>query len=112
MIAQTLYLSGPVTGMPDRNEKSFHQAQFMLEKMGYDVINPLQVVADPETGHDEAMKLCLSSMADADGVCLLEGWESSAGAMQEYAEARRRRIEAKGLFDWIADRKAIASKGW
>ena len=112
MIAQTIYISGPVTGMPGRNEVAFRTAADALARTGYTVINPLDVVEDPDMEHGKAMRLCLAALKRADGVCLLDGWEKSQGALQEYGEALHLGIECKGLSEWIRERGMAASKGW
>lgn len=80
-----LYISGPITGIPDYKEK-FMAAAKKLEGTGAVVLNP----ATLPDGMNRAdyMRICLSMVDVADMVVLLPGWENSACAMIEkkYAE--------------------------
>lgn len=38
-----VYIAGPIRGTPNYNSLAFHQAQIYLERLGHEVINPLQL---------------------------------------------------------------------
>ncbi len=78
----TIYISGPITGLPDGNRKSFMDAQFDLESAGFRVINPITICSMLPEGTDWAtyMRHDIRAMMDADAVLLLPGWQSSRGA--------------------------------
>jgi hypothetical protein len=98
----TIYLSGPMTGIPKFNFPAFDDTAKKLRDMGYSVINPTEL-DDPHTrklamlsedgapdgkwgaflGRDIAA-LC----AAADEVLLLPGWENSRGSLLEALTAR------------------------
>lgn len=40
----SVYISGPVTGMPYLNKPAFMKAEFYLKSQGYIVINPIKTV--------------------------------------------------------------------
>lgn len=108
-----LYLSGPMTNIPDLNRPAFDAAAERLRAEGHFVINPAELSAMFGTPEEieESFK-CLygttdkvfwfkqhvalaSSIIDADlaavrsrdAIYMLKGWENSRGAKKELAEA-------------------------
>lgn len=99
-----LYLSGPMTGLPEFNYPAFRDAAERLRDVGYSVYNPAEGAAggtvetdgltgteDPsETGFD--LRAAFAEYAahittDADAIAVLPGWEKSRGAKGEVALA-------------------------
>lgn len=90
-----VYISGPVTGMPDDNWEMFAAAERMLKSRGYEVTNPLAealISLGPGRSHEDYMAFDLPLLAECDAIFLLPGWEASEGAVEEYFESRRRGI--------------------
>ena len=111
-----LYLSGPMTGLPDHNRAAFDAAATRLRAQGHFVINPAELsalfgseeeigdafkeaYADPLSsavsyeGHCKRMTLASSIMSadlaavrSCDAIYLLRGWENSRGAKKELAD--------------------------
>ena len=112
-----VYVSGPMTSLPDHNRPAFDAAAKRLREQGHFVINPAELSAlfgsDEEISeafaeayanplsnvksyeeHCSRMTLAASIM-DADlaavrscgAIYLLRGWETSRGAKRELAEA-------------------------
>ena len=76
----TVYLAGPMTGLPDYNRAAFAVAE--KRWCGYGrVLNP----ARHELGfdHHEYMKLAFQDILASDAVVVLDGWEKSPGATIE-----------------------------
>jgi hypothetical protein len=46
----TLYIAGPMTGIPDSNYPAFNQAEIELRAAGYDVLNPVASEEHNTTG--------------------------------------------------------------
>lgn len=101
MSIRTLYIAGPMTGMPDMNYPEFFDIQSKLEAQGYRVLNPARVdVEFPKAcGHSRLdagctpcmerdwmwyMRRTINMMLEADGVALLRGWRNSRGAKIEH----------------------------
>ncbi|MBS1169536.1 MAG: hypothetical protein H6R01_454 [Burkholderiaceae bacterium] len=78
-----LYISGPMTGLPDYNRPAFHAAAAILRDRSYHVQNPAENPA-PECGSWPAyMRMALRQMLICDAIVLLPGWENSRGATEE-----------------------------
>jgi len=83
----TIYIAGPMSGLPEHNYPAFYAAEKKLVNLGHHVINPARL--DDESGEtartwDWYLRRDLQAMlGSADVVVLLPGWESSRGAMLE-----------------------------
>lgn len=84
-----IYLSGPMTSMPDLNFAAFHAEARRLRSLGYEVVNPVELNPDPTMGWHQCMRRDLQALLDCDAMALLEGWQRSAGAHLEMHVAHR-----------------------
>lgn len=89
-----IYLSGPMTGLPELNYPAFRAAASHLRGMDFveDVHNPAEW---EEKNNDGVFDLkmafvdyCLYIIREADAVVVLPGWEASPGANAEVALAK------------------------
>ena len=104
MSKRRIYLSGPMSGLP-RSEyrRKFREAERILHRHGYGVINPCNVWACRFPWIYKAMEFCLGHskayalilaydllllMTRADGIAMLPGWRASRGAQIENYVAR------------------------
>lgn len=77
------YICGKVTGLPlTECTMKFGAAQKQLEKVGFKVINPLEVVGI-QIEWKAAMKLCIAAMLQCHEVYALNNWMNSKGAICE-----------------------------
>ena len=84
MIKKKIYIAGKVTGLPQQEViDKFNDLQINLENLGYQVINPINVVGDCNATWQVAMKLCIKALIDCDGVYLMDCHTQSLGAMIE-----------------------------
>lgn len=100
-----VYLSGPMTGLPEFNYPTFHAAAARLRAAGYRVYSPSEdangqpVDRSGLTGHEKASDIGFdlrAAFADyarhitttACAVAVLPGWENSSGARGEVALAQ------------------------
>ena len=97
-----IYIAGPVTGIPERNSHVFGSVSDALTSAGYKVVNPLRLVP-PDMDSHSAMKRLIPELCACDGVCLLDGWETSAGACVEVAVARACGMPVGDLDYWIVN---------
>ncbi len=76
-----IYLSGPMTGLPDLNYPAFHAQAARLRALGFNVENPAE---NPEQETwQEYMRWALAQMLTCDTIALLPGWVDSRGATLE-----------------------------
>lgn len=106
MRQKSIYVAGPMSGIPEFNFPAFYEAQRTLEEQGWKVYNPAakdeEIELDKEavkTGDD---KLAMSKgfdfraaytwdvlrIIEGHGIYMLKGWEKSPGAFGEWAVAR------------------------
>lgn len=79
-----VYIAGKITGAPYHEvESKFATAADRLDRMGYDVVNPCELVADPHTPWTDAMKTCIRALSECDVIHLLPDWPQSPGACLE-----------------------------
>lgn len=95
----TLYISGPITGTHDYQER-FAAAQKMLEAAGHQVINPVLLPHEDTNDWKACMRLCIQAMRGADGVCMLDGWLDSRGAVIEWDLAHDADMPVGGVEHW------------
>lgn len=77
-----IYLSGPMTGLPEGNRPAFMDAAQRLRSRGFTVINPAEY-GSAEDDWYAAMRRDIRMLMDADAVVTLPGWERSRGARLE-----------------------------
>lgn len=94
-----VYLSGPMTGLPELNRENFERAAKSLRSQGFEVVNPhdIRPAVGPDATVDEAWKAALradlAAMMTCDAVVLLPGWEKCSGANLELHVAHRVGLE-------------------
>ena len=83
-----IYISGPITNVQDFKEK-FDKAEKYLkaEHPNAEIINPTMVVLPESCTHEDYMRIDFMLLDLADAIYLLDGWEWSKGANQEYGYA-------------------------
>lgn len=95
-----VYLSGPMSGIPEHNFPAFHAAAARLRAAGYEVANPAEI--NTETGGEWStyLRADIKALCDCQGLMLLPGWERSAGAHLELHIAHRLEIGIQTYDDW------------
>lgn len=93
---KSIYIAGPMRGLPDYNYPAFDAAADALKQSGWEVENPAaigRVYGTPEEINAEKNLLAWVMNAErrrlalCDAIFLLDGWEKSAGARKELALA-------------------------
>lgn len=106
-----LYVSGPMTGIPDFNYPAFDDACRRLRGAGYEVISPHEINPADGIEHEWAwyLRRDIVGLLDADAVVVLPGWEGSRGAMLEttIASALGMEITSFAAFVQATDQLAI-----
>ena len=78
-----VYISGPMTGIPEYNYPAFFAAEEVLLRAGYDVENPAKNPDPTPKTWENFMRMAVRQLMDCDGVVLLPGWLESKGALVE-----------------------------
>ena len=88
-----IYIAGKVTGekLPHVTIK-FRKAKKELEKLGYEAINPLEVVNDFNCSWQYAMQKCIAALRECEAVYFLPCYKRSKGAQIELNFAHNHNI--------------------
>jgi hypothetical protein len=92
----TIYISGPVTGLPEWNVHAFTAAETMLTELSINCVNPHKIVdwtslpknATPPEEWAFAMKQDLKGLMGCNAVIMLPDWGKSVGATWEFLNAK------------------------
>lgn len=96
MKRKTIYIAGPIRGMPGNNYEAFKTAHQRLTEQGWYTINPFDLTlafgmpADVQSNPSllrAVMDAELAAIPHLDAIYLLRGWEKSEGARAELAVA-------------------------
>ncbi|MGN6589481.1 MAG: dATP/dGTP diphosphohydrolase domain-containing protein [Sphingomicrobium sp.] len=112
----TLYIAGPMRGLPEFGFPEFDRAAGLLHEAGHYPVNPANHDRangfDPKgmTGNEDLAELGfdltdaltwdLQQVADSDGVAVLSGWENSKGARAEVATAHALGVPVATVTEW------------
>lgn len=99
-----VYLSGPITGMPNNNIQEFKKYEEKFKNLNFEVINPHNLFSGDEVEllekcleekkitfeeyHSHFMRRDIAEMMNCDFIAVLDGWEKSKGANIEVYIAR------------------------
>ena len=84
-----VYLSGPMSGLPDLNFPAFHAEAARLRALGHDVVSPAEVNPDHSMPWEQCLRADIKALCDCDTIALMPGWENSKGAHLELHVAHR-----------------------
>jgi hypothetical protein len=102
-----IYLSGKISGLPfDNVFEKFEAHALLLEKKGYNPINPLNVSPfKPEKEWSDYMIDDIAELFKCEAIYMLDDWGQSIGARIEYGIARELglKIMFAGEFNSIGD---------
>ena len=82
---QTVYLSGPMTGLPDYNRAAFNLRAEAFQALGYSVNNPadISVTHGTDKSYGFYFKRALRLMLESDVVYVFGDTSNSAGVQME-----------------------------
>lgn len=85
---KTIYISGPMSGLPDFNYPKFNRVASGLRIAGNKVVNPAEIAAKLNTNdYETIMAEDLKALEDCCTIYLLKDWHKSPGAKREVARA-------------------------
>lgn len=97
-----IYLSGPMTGMPDLNFPAFHAMAARLRAVGHAVVNPAEL-DHPTTEWNECLRRDIVALMECYTVATLPGWEHSKGARLEVLIADRLGMAVLPAYDVVME---------
>jgi Domain of unknown function (DUF4406) len=104
MTKKKIYIAGKVTGLPQQEvEDKFNEVHVNLERCGFQVVNPIEIVNDFNMPWNEAMKLCIKGLVDCDAVYLMSCHTESNGALIEKRLANDLKIPCVNNIFHLAD---------
>lgn len=83
MSKPSIYLCGPMTGLPGYNYAAFNAEATRLRALGYHVENPAENIHPIDQVWAGYMRVAISQMLSCDAIALLPGWAESKGAIVE-----------------------------
>ena len=105
-----IFVSGPMTGLPDYNMPAIEKAAAHLDQAGYIVVNPGIRGVIPSYTHADYMRNYIRVLLDCDGVAVLDGWTKSRGAVLDVQIAEGIGIKVMHLEDWLIDAEVVPSE--
>lgn len=78
-----IYISGPMTGVPEFNHPAFNEAARLLRKRGYEVFSPTENGLPATATWEEHMRADLAELMTCTHVATLPGWAQSKGVRIE-----------------------------
>ncbi|MEL4071722.1 DUF4406 domain-containing protein [Ochrobactrum sp. GPK 3] len=100
MKQRIIYLSGPMTGLPDFNYPRFNAVAAKLRERGHIVYNPAEFQhVGPFPIRQAFAEFTAFICNRADTIVLLEGWQASKGARAELALAENCRLDIEEWHD-------------
>ncbi len=78
-----VYLSGPMTGLPEHNYPAFQEGREELRALGHEVLCPAEAGVVDGWSWADYLRRALVMVCHADAVVVLHGWADSRGACLE-----------------------------
>jgi hypothetical protein len=78
-----IYISGPMSNLPENNFPAFNKAAAYVSAFGHTVLNPAEKGIIEGYTWEDYLKIDLHQVIDSDMLILLSGWEHSKGAQLE-----------------------------
>lgn len=86
-MSKSIYISGPMTGLPDFGYPEFRRVAEGLRALGYVVLNPAEN-EKPDVSEQELwsayMRMAIAQLVKCDEIHMLRGWSKSRGAKIEH----------------------------
>ena len=97
-----VYISGPMTGLPELNVPAFNEAAAKLRQAGHVAVNPAEINPSADADWHACMRADIKALCDCDTLVLLPGWQHSKGAQLELHIAHRLGMRIELLKDFLA----------
>lgn len=105
MKQEVIYISGPMTGLPDYNYPEFFRVAELLESKGYKVINPAKIGVREGWNWKDYMVVNMIDLLtnDVTTIVTLNGWENSKGAKLEVHIGNELQMRVVSLEDFLSE---------
>ncbi len=101
-----VYVSGPMSGLPNNNVPAFDAAAAKLRKKGYRVTNPAELDdGEPCKTWEDCLRRDLRALTKCGAVATLPSWKKSRGANLEVHVARALAFEVHPVAYYLKKRK-------
>jgi hypothetical protein len=86
-----VYLAGKMSGANYLNTfEKFIRAENRLCRLGFQVVNPMNLVKNPSANRNLTIRICLGTMLEqCDTIFMLPDWKTSRGARLAYENANQ-----------------------
>jgi len=98
-----LYISGPMTGLPDLNFPAFHRAEERLAAGGFEVVNPARMGEVPGWKLRDYLKRDIPELLECDGVATLTDLTLSRGRWAEVTVALAVGMPVRPVEEWLGE---------
>ena len=78
-----VYISGPMSNMPDLNRPAFNAKAAELRALGHEVVNPAELPEIPGGTWADYMRADIKLLLECEAVYRLPNWHQSKGACLE-----------------------------
>lgn len=78
-----VYISGPMSGLPESNYPAFNEVANHLRLLGYPVINPADFGSTLNHSWSQCLARDLAVLVHCEVVVKIKGWQNSKGAILE-----------------------------
>ncbi|MEN5029142.1 DUF4406 domain-containing protein [Pseudomonas sp. Ps21-P2] len=97
---QRIYLSGPMTGLPDYNYPAFNAEAARLRALGYSVENPAENPLPADAPWHMGMRDAIRQMLTCDTAAFLPGWQTPA--------AQTSKSNSQAICAWLSFKQAAS----
>jgi hypothetical protein len=104
---EVIYISGPMSGLPDFNVKAFAEAERRLKAVGFKVVNPAKNGLHKDAPWALHMRADIAMLMGCDMVAMLPGWLQSKGALLEVNLAATLGMQCAELSVWLDSCEAL-----
>ncbi len=106
-----VYISGPMSGIPGYNAGSFNRTAYALRKQGYAVCSPVETSEwlGLDLAHEQYLRFDFERLLEADFVMVLDGWETSKGALAEILMATSMGLKCWLWSEWLEHGTQVSS---
>ena len=98
-----VYISGPITGIPDGNKQSFLLAAVILRECGHDPVNPHELGHAEGDAWETCMRRDIAALMTCNALAFLPGSMESVGAQIEIQTASSVKIPTYDITNFISE---------